>query len=162
MNDIGTMNFVVCPMFNEPCHHCSVVLVVRPYTKIKKSTIGKFYEPVGMGKTIVTDGEFCNNDGTHMVADMHYCPARWGLQRGYREKSLVMQNGSIEPKKKIGRPKGSLGKTKQTKKVVRVKKNDTRKIRKGQLRSVQKKAQGNTTVPVVRTEKRKYTRRNST
>ena len=144
---------IVCPMFGEPCRHCSVHTESRPYTKIKKSTVGKFYEPVGLGKTIVTIGEFCNNDGTHLVQDMHYCPARWALHRGIVPKVL---------KVKRGRPKNSLGKTKQTKKVGRPKKNDTRKIRKGQLRTVQKKTQRAATVPMVRTEKRKYTRRTGT
>jgi hypothetical protein len=70
---------VVCPMFNDPCPHCSIETVTRPYTRLKKNSVTRLFEPDGQGSKKIELGEFCNNDGRHYVRDMHWCPRRWAL-----------------------------------------------------------------------------------
>jgi hypothetical protein len=73
--------FYVCPMFNDPCRHCSVHITIHPFTKIRPSDKGRYYDSAGLGKRTEIVGEFCNNDGTRLVQDLQYCPSRWGLHR---------------------------------------------------------------------------------
>ena len=70
---------MICPMFSDDCRFCSMEVQYHPCTYIIKKDM--HFEPVRTGFIRVELGEFCNNDGTKFVADLHYCPARWAKTR---------------------------------------------------------------------------------
>ena len=69
---------IACPMFNDTdCRFASLETRYSAYTGIKMQD--HHYVPTKVGYKQNVIGVRCNNDGTKMVSDIHYCPARWGL-----------------------------------------------------------------------------------
>lgn len=155
----------VCPMFSEPCRHCSIIKEIRPYTKIKPSTVGKFFEPAGIGKTTVIIGEFCNNDGTNLVQDLQYCPSRWGLRgsisMGTLDAPVGRFTGGVVTRAKKAAKVGKTTKKKRTKPTKRNTKKKrggkrrvkraTRKVTLGKKKGVKSRGRGKLITPTATT-----------
>jgi len=130
-----------CPMFGDDCPYCSMATTAREFTKIKKNTVTGMFDPAGMGTKIVILGEFCNNDGTKFVKDMHYCPRRWALYRG------VVKIAETKPRPKKER-------TKAPNKPARTRTGKGKKVAKNAKKAnIAKKAKSRTT-RIAKTAKR--------
>ncbi len=62
----------LCPLGGFKCRHCSQETSYHYHTKLKK--VNGVFAAAGTGYLPRALGEWCNCDGTHFIADMHYCP----------------------------------------------------------------------------------------
>jgi len=101
-----TLALEVCPLFNDPCRHCSHEHIFRPCMKLEKDPRTGLFKSGGLSRIEVDLGYYCNDEGK-WCDDMHYCPIKWDATK--KEKR------ALEYKKQIERET----KKKSVKKVVK-------------------------------------------
>jgi len=120
-----------CPMFGEPCRHCSHETTTHPYTVLEIDPKTNLYKPLRHERSVRQVGAYCNN-ACAWVDGMHYCPSRWALYRG---KDKLTVKPVVKKKKPSARIK--ICKTKKkpaTKKKVKKTMDKNKKDQKWKLR----------------------------
>jgi hypothetical protein len=96
----------LCPMFSDPCRHCSHETTTHSFTRVSRNPKTHLYDSKGIGHSVEELGEYCNNIDA-WVRDLHYCPARWALRRGVVPEKKVVKKKVMKKKvlKKKTKPK---------------------------------------------------------
>jgi hypothetical protein len=122
-----TLALETCPLFNDPCRHCSHEHSSRPYMKLDKDPRTGLFKPGSLGRLEVDLGYYCNDAGRY-IDGMHYCPIKWDATKK-EERALEYKKrvDKEEKKKKRKTSVKSIVKTPVKKRLIKVTKPKTHK-----------------------------------
>ena len=127
MSSKGGITLEVCPLFKDPCRHCSHEHTWRPCTKLKKDIRTGRLVPDGLGRVEIDLGYYCNDAG-RFVENMQWCPIKWDKANWNKMIKEYLEKEKKAPKKRGVKKVVDVVKKPAKKKVVTKRKPVTKKV----------------------------------